>query len=355
MCRFRFVFVAAGSLALAALACSSESSDEQHRAAVVSGMRSGLISDLANLVSASRALQAAAPTPSGRGWDGSQDAAALAAMRGAWTDCRTAYEHIEGATAPIFPDIDVTIDSRYEDFLAALPGGDADPFDDQGVTGMHALERILYSDVTPARVIQYEAMLPGYSPAAFPGTDAQALEFKTSLVQRQIDDAQKLHDQWQGATNYDLDAAFSGLISLMDEQREKVDKASTDQEESRYSQTTMADIRHNLEGTQRVYALFQPWIRSKPAAGGMPGGQEIDAAIEQGFANLQAIYDAVDGDAIPQPPATWSSLDPTATDLQTPFGQLYSGVVAAVDPNAAGSIVWEMNAAAGLIGLTVAP
>jgi len=349
----RLAFVTVAGLGLAGLGCSSDKTDADYRSAVVSGMRSGLIADLASLVAASRALQAAAPV--GRGWDATQDAAALAAMRGAWTDCRTAYEHIEGATAPIFPDIDASIDSRYEDALAALPAGDPDPFDDQGITGMHAVERILYADVTPARVAQYESMLPGYQPAAFPATDSQAAELKTGLVQKQIDDAQLLHDQWQAATNYDLDAAFSGLISLMDEQREKVDKASTDQEESRYSQTTMADIRHNLEGTQRVYALFQPWITSKPAAGGMPSGEEADAAIQQGFADLQALYATIDGDAIPQPPATWSAVHPTAADLQTPFGQLYSGVVAAVDPNTPGSIVWEMNAAAGLIGLTVTP
>lgn len=334
-------------LVVCGLACSSEQTDADHRSAVVSGMRSGLVADLANLVSASKALQAAAPA--GRGWDAAQDGAAIAAMRQAWTDCRTAYEHIEGATAPIFPDIDASIDSRYEDFLAALPGGDADPFDDQGVTGMHAVERIVYADVTPARVVQYESTLAGNRAAAFPATAAEAAEFKTALVQKQIDDAQTLHDQWQAAKNYDLDAAFSGLVSLMDEQREKVDKASTDQEESRYSQTTMADVRHNLIGTQKVYALFAPWIRSKS------GGTDVDDAIAKGFADLQALYDTIDGDAIPQPPPTWSSVHPTADDLQTPFGRLYAGVVAAVDPNTQGSIVWQMNQAAALIGLTGPP
>jgi len=351
----RLAFVIVAGLGLAGLACSSDKTDADYRAEVVSGMRSSLIADLANLVSASQALQAAAPTPTGRGWDATADAASIAAMRAAWTDCRTAYEHIEGATAPIFPDIDASIDARYEDALAALPAGDADPFDGAGITGMHAVERILYADVAPARVVQYESMLPGYQAAAFPATDSQAAELETGLVQKQIDDARRLHDQWQAATHYDLDAAFSGLVSLMDEQREKVDKASTDQEESRYSQSTMADVRHNLEGTQRVYALFQPWIKSRPAAGDMPSGADLDAAIEQGFAQLQALYATVDGDAIPPPPATWSAVHPTADDLQTPFGQLYSGVVAAVDANTPGSIVWEMNAAAGLIGLTVTP
>jgi hypothetical protein len=150
----------------------------------------------------------------------------------------------------------------------------------------------------------------------------------------------------------------------MNEQQEKVDKASTNQEESRYSQTTMADIRNNLAGTERVYLLFQPWIQSKAAAtldagatgdagadaGAPQDGNAIDATIEAGFAKLQALYDSVTGDAIPQPPTTWSSENPTPTDQATPFGMLYEGVHQAVDPNQPGSVVAEMNAAAVLLG-----
>jgi iron uptake system component EfeO len=383
----RLLLVLFGASLLGA-ACSSSSSaplsaDAQFQAKVVSGMRSSFVTDLGNLVSYSQMLQAAAPTPADRGWDATLDAAAFTAMKTAWTGCRAAYEHIEGATAPIFPDIDATIDSRYDDFLATLsptgvgpngptPGvpGDSYLFDDQGVTGMHAVERILYSDVTPARVIAYESTLPGYVASAFPATPQEASDFKTKLVQKQIKDAKTLQTGWEGAQTYDLGAAFQGLVSLMNEQQEKVDKASTNQEESRYSQTTMVDIRNNLVGTERVYALFQPWIQSKSAAtvdggvadggtadggaagdaGGGQDGKAIDAAIEAGFATLQALYDSVQGDAIPQPPSTWSSVNPTTTDQATPFGMLYEGVHQAVDPNKPGSVVAEMNAAAVLLG-----
>lgn len=58
----------------------------------------------------------------------------------------------------------------------------------------------------------------------------------------------------------------------------------------------------------------------------------------------------ISGDAIPQPPATWSSESPTITDRQTPFGVLYLGVHAAVDPNSPSSIVSQMNDAAVLLG-----
>jgi iron uptake system component EfeO len=345
---------------LAGPACSSTTTDEQHQKDVVAGMRTSFINDLGNLVKYSQMLQAAAPTPSDRGWDATMDATAITAMKTAWAGCRTAYEHIEGATAPIFPDIDATIDSRYDDFLAALPNGDSYLFDDMGVTGMHAVERILYANVEPARVITYESTLPGYVAAAFPASAQEASDFKTLLVQKQITDAQALQNGWEDAKSYDLGAAFQGLVSLMNEQQEKVDKASTDQEESRYSQTTMDDIRNNLAGTERVYALFQPWIQSKAAAttdagaaadaGAPQDGKTIDAAIEAGFAKLQALYDSVTGDAIPQPSATWSSENPTATDLATPFGMLYEGVHQAVDPEQPGSVVAEMNAAAVLLG-----
>jgi iron uptake system component EfeO len=362
----RLLVVPVGA-ALWGAACSSSSTpvsgDSAFQAAVVSGMRTSFITDLGNLVSFSKMLQAAAPTPADRGWDATLDATAITNMKTAWTGCRAAYEHIEGATAPIFPDIDATIDSRYDDFLAALPDGDNYLFDDVGVTGMHAVERILYSNVTPARVVAYEATLTGYVASAFPGTAQEASDFKTKPVGKQITDAQALQTGWENAKTYDLGAAFQGLVSLMNEQQEKVDKASSNQEESRYSQTTMLDIRNNLAGTERVYALFQPWIQSKAAAtpdGGDAGqasdagtpqdGKAIDAAIEAGFATLQALYDSVEGDAIPQPPDTWSSVNPTDTDKATPFGMLYEGVHQAVDPNQPGSVVAEMNAAAVLLG-----
>jgi iron uptake system component EfeO len=348
-----------GAALLAACSSSSSSSsssrtDVAYQAQVVSGMRSSFVDDLSSLVSSSQALQAAAPATLA-GWTD----AAVARMQTAWIASRTAYEHIEGATAPIYPDIDYSIDSRYDDFMAALgAAGDSYLFDDMGVTGMHAVERILYVEVTPPRVVTYEATLPGYVAAAWPATDQEASDFKSRLVEKQIADAQSLHAKWEAATNYDLGAAFQGLVSLMNEQREKVDKASTNQEESRYAQRTMDDIRANLAGTEKVYALFQPWIRSKSGAGADAGasdggpldGTAIDASIEQGFATLQALYDGVSGDAIPQPPADWSSENPTAADLGMPFGVLCAGVLAAIDPTRPGSIVSQMNDAAVLLG-----
>ncbi len=60
--------------------------------------------------------------------------------------------------------------------------GDPTPFDGTGVTGMHGIERILFANVIPQTVIDFESTLPGYSPASFPLTAADAADFKTKMV-----------------------------------------------------------------------------------------------------------------------------------------------------------------------------
>jgi iron uptake system component EfeO len=319
-------------------------SDADYEKDVTQGMRSAVAVELEKELDAIKTLTSAAPTPSGRGWDPVQDAAAIASMRAAWVEARLAYERVEGAVAPLFPDIDMSTDGRYDAFLAAMNGaGDQNLFDGEGVTGLHAIERILYADQVPQRVIDLEQSLPGYLPPAFPATEAEALEFKTKLCKKLIDDLTSLNSQWGGA-NLDLGAAYGGLISLMNEQREKVTLAATGEEESRYSQRTLADLRANLEGTRSAYAVFAPWVASKE------GGSALNATIENGFAALALAYDAPTNDAIPAPPATWSAEAPSQADLATPFGKLYSEVTSAVDPKRDGSVVQAMSRTAELLG-----
>ena len=352
-----FVLVLLASGVALGTACSSSSNtpaaktDADYEKEITTGMHDSLLVGIKELHDSAVTLQAAAPALTDRGWDAQKDAAAIEAMKTAWKQARTAYERIEGALAPIFPDIDASIDARYDDFLTDLNGqGDPNLFDGTGVTGLHAIERILYVDVTPARVVTFEKTLPGYSPAAFPATAAEADAFKNQLCAKLIADAQTFEDQWT-PQKIDLGGAFQGLISLMNEQREKVIKASTFEEESRYSQRTMADIRDNLSGTAAVYAIFQPWLKTKVnAADGSKDGPTVDTKIEAGFADLTTVYGTVQGDAIPQPPATWSSEKPTAADLASPFGTLYTSIRTAVDPSTPGSLVDEMNDAALALG-----
>jgi len=140
----------------------------------------------------------------------------------------------------------------------------------------------------------------------------------------------------------------------MNEQHEKVNLAATGEEESRYSQRTLGDLRANLEGTTAIYGLFRDWLKSRPADGTKAGGQTgtaTDAAITAGFASLGVQYAALPGDAIPAPPPTWSAETPSAADLQTPFGTLFKAVADAVDPTRAGSVVDQMNKGAILLGI----
>ncbi|HEY4188224.1 MAG TPA: EfeM/EfeO family lipoprotein [Polyangia bacterium] len=346
--------IAVAGMTLSVVGCGSSSTDEKTQ--VASAMQLSMKGDLTTLWQASVDFAAAAPTPTGRGWDPTLDGAAFTAMKAAWIRAREAYEHVEGATAPIFPDIDVSIDERYDGFLATLgAAGDADPFDGVGVTGMHAIERILYSDVIPADVVMFETSLPGNRPAAFPITEAQAAEFKTGICAKLVTDSKTLLDDWT-PQQIDVSGAFQGLVGLMNEQQEKVNKAASGEEESRYSQRTMADLRANLDGTTKIYGLFSDWLKSKPA-GAVPGiaasGATIDASINAGFTSLGGVYGTITGDAIPAPPATWSAEAPSPADLQSPFGMLYEAVHNAVDPNMPGSVVDQMKQGATVLGIPV--
>jgi iron uptake system component EfeO len=342
--------LALASLALSA--CGSDpdaKSDDARESEVATAMHDALLVGIRDLRQATLAIQAAAPTAP-RGWDAQADAASLAAMRDAWVLARAAYERIEGAIAPLFPGIDASIDARYDDVLAARNGkADDDLFDGEGVTGLHAIERILYIDTTPAHVVDFEKTLPGYLPAALPATAAESDDFRTRLCAKLVDDVATLEAQWAPA-QVDIGGAFQGLVSLMNEQREKVNKASTLEEESRYSQRTMADIRDNLAGTEAIYELFAPWLVTRTSADATKDGPGTDARIRAGFRALQAAYAAVPGAAIPEPPASWSAEHPSTDDMQTPFGALYGAVEAAVDPGNDASVVEAMNDAAGILG-----
>jgi iron uptake system component EfeO len=322
--------------------------DAEWRADITTTMHANLLGEIDALIAAAKELQSAAPADAG--WTDGDHRASIEAMKTAWIKARVAYEHIEGALAPLFPEIDASMDARYEDFLDELGGaGDPDPFDGEGVTGMHAIERVLWSLDEPAAVREREATEladKGYRDAAFPSNAAEAASFRTKLVQRLIDDATRLHDEWT-PQRIDVAGAFTGLVSLMNEQLEKVNKASSSEEESRYSQRTMADIRKNLEGTEQIYAIFQPWLKTKDAA--------VDQRIVAGFDRLHDAYAQVSGDAIPQPPATWKSEVPednSAADRETPFGRLYFTVREAVDVRRDTSIVASMNGAAVAMGFS---
>jgi len=322
-------------------ACT-EKTDADYRDDVDVAVHASIGDSIAQLVQATRDLQAASPA---RAWrPGTTDAAAITAMRDAWKRTRFAYEQIEGAIKAVFPALDATIDSRYEESLAALGGSvDRNPFDGRGVTGMHAIERILFAPETRREVIAYECSLPGYTPAAYPATDDEAIAFKTGLVQRLIDDGDSLGKQWRKA-EIDLNAAYRGQVGMMIDQQDKVNLAVTGEEESRYANITLADLRNNFDGTQNIYGLFRDWIHSKAAGG------PSDLKIQAGFGELATIY-VMAGDALPEVPAEWDADDPTPENLATPFGMMWRTIHESVDPSNESSVVFELNQIASLLGL----
>jgi iron uptake system component EfeO len=332
----RALLVACG--ALAGLAGCIDKTDADFRAEIAASMHTAMTQNLADMVQAARELQAAAPI---RGWNVVADAAAINKMRDAWKRMRVAWEQVEGAVAPMFNDLNITMDSRYEDFLLA-PGSHGDPylFDANGVIGMHAIERILFAPVTRSEVVAFESALSGYRQAAYPATDNEAIAFKTQLVQRLIDDASLLASSWR-PEDVNIAAAYQGMVDLMDEQQDKVRRAANGGEESRYSNITLADLRNNLTGTHQAYDLFREWIQSKSSA------VSSDQRVQDQFSSLKDVYALTPGESLPAAPPGWAPGNPT---LDSDFGKLWQHVHDSVDPDSQGSVVFEMNRIADLLG-----
>jgi len=117
-------------------------------------VKDSIARELTELTAAARALQSAAPAPDADGWTQSADAASVTRMKTEWKRMRVAYERVEGAIAVLFPETDVAIDERYDGFVSER--ADANLFDGEGVTGMHAIERILWSNEIPERVRTFD-------------------------------------------------------------------------------------------------------------------------------------------------------------------------------------------------------
>jgi iron uptake system component EfeO len=333
-------------LAAAPAACAPERTDAEYRVDVDAAVHDAVSTGIAAVLQAARDLQAASPNRSWR--PRLEDAPAISEMRDAWKRTRLAYEQLEGAIKAVFPALDGAMDARYEESLAGLDSdGDRNLFDGRGVTGMHAIERILFAPETRPEVITYEQTLDGYVAAAYPATNEEAVDFKTGLVQRLIDDAESLAKQWRAGA-IDLSAAYRGQVGLLIEQQDKINLAVTGEDESRYANITLADLRNNLDGTQQVYDLFREWIRSK--ASGAPS----DSKIQAWFDALSAAYAAASSassEALPAVPDGWCPAEPTPENLATPFGMVWQAVHDSVDPDSESSMVFEMNQIAALLGL----
>jgi iron uptake system component EfeO len=297
---------------------------------------------LAQLATAAEAIEQAAPAADDDGWNAKADSAALDDMRAAWDKARNAYERVEGSIAVLFDGLDVSTDARYDAFVEEAP--DADLFDDEGVVGMHAIERILWAQSHPERVVKFESTLPGYKAAAFPATHDEADAFKNKLCARLSRETRSMRDQFVTVA-LEPGTAFRGMIGSMREQSEKTTKAASGEDESRYAQRTLDDMRENLAGARAVFEAFRPWIDSSSSA---TTSRDIVAEFKQ----VSDAYSAVDGPALPEVPAKFNPDKPTEAELQTPYGQLWKLLNEKTDPEDKDSLISKMGAAADRMGIT---
>jgi iron uptake system component EfeO len=337
--------IACSSLLLLALvACQTEPAASPEEQATLE-VKAVVTDELDKLHAAAVALREAAPVADADGWNATADADAVGRMRTHWAEARVSYERIEGAIAVLFPDLDAATDERYDGFLEAAP--DDDLFDGEGVTGVHAIERILWADQHPPETVAFEAALDGYQAAAYPADAAQSAAFRDELVQRLIDDIALMQTSFEPLA-LDPAAAYSGVVGSMAEQLEKVELAATGEDESRYADHTLADMRANLEGGRDLYEAFVPWLTAEP------GGQDLHTAILAGFDRIEASYDEHAGTGVPPVPEGWSA-EPSDELRATPYGELFGLLEHEADPEAEDSLVRAMIDAAELMDIPVAP
>jgi len=119
----------------------------------------------------------------------------------------------------------------------------------------------------------------------------------------------------------DSTTAYGGVLGSMREQIEKISLAALGEDESRYAQHTLADMRANLDGGFATLQAFQPMFEAKG-----DDALKIYDSIEKSFMSVQDYYDKTSGDSLPAVPATWNPDAPSVADLKSKYGQLYTFV-----------------------------
>ena len=339
-----------GTLLLAG--CPNPADEDDGSEAARTGVKNYVNTELTALHEAALALQAAAPAGDADGWNADDDAAAVAEMKTQWKKARVSYERVEGAIAVLFPGLDESTDQRYDGFHEAADFSDDNLFDGTGVTGVHGIERILFADVVPAAVDEYEIAVVGdrYEAPAFPATEAEANDFKTSLAQRLVDDTATMQSDFQGV-ELALEAAYRGVLGSMEEQFEKVALAGDGSDESRYAQHTLGDMRANLEGGLNIYEAFDPMFDAKEG----DGEDTVHEKIQGAFDRVKAQYDGIAGDAIPEVPATWDPDAPSDADAATAYGKLFLFLQRETDLDDGDSFVGLFNQGGELLAIPQLP
>ena len=269
------------ALAPATIGCGTDKSGSQESQAQ-SAVKSQITAELVIWYNAAVALRAAAPTPDADGWNDQADAAAVNAMKTQWAGTRDAYERIEGAIAVLFPDYDVSTDERYDGFLSDT-GPDNDLFDEHG---RHRRPRHRAHPVGRPRARRRGRVRSGA--ARLRRRQLPHQHDSGDRVPRRSGDAPG--DRRAGCADdvRAVDARHRGGVPRRDrldqEQVEKTTLAADGEDESRYAQHTLADMRSNLAGGMNTYDAFRDWVRSEA------GGTALDTDILAGFDRVSALY-----------------------------------------------------------------
>ncbi|MFT3768568.1 MAG: hypothetical protein QM820_24240 [Minicystis sp.] len=203
---------------------------------------------------------------------------------------------------------------------------------------------MLWADRIPMSVIASEALLAGYTKAAFPPDADAASRFHDGLCARLIADATTLEGRIDTLA-LDSSGAYAAGLRLVQLQVDKMLEAGVGHDESRYAGYTLADMTANVAAVKATHTVFGPWLATKA------GGAEVDGEVQQGIARLEKEYAAFGSDALPYVPTDWNAANLTQSALATPFGHLY--IVVANEANGAleGSLAHAMNEAVGLLGI----
>jgi iron uptake system component EfeO len=319
-------------------------SDAANDATAAAGAKALLVGHAKDLHNAVVSLCATAPMPLVGGWSDESYLDAVSSMRVEWTFAHQAYQGLEGAVSLLFPALAASLDGRYEQALAAGP--DEDLFDGKGFVGLHAVERILWADAPPPTA---ETALAGYKPASFPTASDQPQEFRYDLCARLVMDVETLQQQL-GALDLGSPNGYDAALRLVERQVTKMVEAGDGFDESRYSNTTLADMRADVAAAQATHEVFHPWLATKIE------GPVVDGVVLAGFAQLEAAYALLPGDGMPAlpgpcPPACWSAVDPSPSAADSHFGKLFTATSAASDPTQPSSLAGAMAAAAGAMGI----
>jgi iron uptake system component EfeO len=257
-----------------------------------------------------------------------------ARMRAHWREARVRYERVEGAIAILFPQTDADVDGRYEH--VAERSTDAEPLDDRGFVGMHAIERVLWAETPRPDVIAFERALPGYVPARPLSSEGDVRSFRDGLCARLVRDLAAM-EAALAPVALDPQTAWRGIQGSIEEQAEKVRLGTTGQSESRYAGHTLADMRANLEGGRAVLEAFATEIEA------LPDGSERLRRLREGFSELEEAYRAIEGDDLPPVPEGFDPDAPSDAHLATPYGRLFARLARDSDPEVAGSLAHTLR------------